>query len=121
MIKFNFERLFKAKGIDKPFTFLVNAGFSDNFATKVKNNKVKQIGLEQLEKFCIALNCAPNDLFNWVPDKDQQLPADHPLQSIRRTGKAVDLRNAFHSMKMEDLEDIEKYIKEKKKAQEKKP
>ncbi len=85
MIQYNFQRLFTIKGIIKPFAFLVKAGFSHNFATKVKNNRVNRLNLDLLERLCIALNCSPNDLMEFIPDNDKQLNPNHPLFSLQRT------------------------------------
>ena len=41
MLTFNFTRIFKARGIDKPFSYLVKVGYSDNFATRIVNNRIK--------------------------------------------------------------------------------
>ena len=34
MLRFNFEKMLKARGIEKPFSYLVNAGFSKGLAQK---------------------------------------------------------------------------------------
>jgi len=39
--------MFKARGIDKPFAFLQKAGFSDNFSSKIKNNRVSRLDLNR--------------------------------------------------------------------------
>jgi DNA-binding Xre family transcriptional regulator len=116
MLKFTFDRFFKAKGINKPYTFLIRAGFSENFATKMNNDRVKQINLVQLERLCLTFRCTPNDLFDWHPDKDLHTDEDHPLQKIRKKEKVIDMRNILHSIPMEELEEIEEFISEKRKA-----
>ena len=63
MLTYNFTRLFKARGIDKPFSYLVKAGYSPNFATGVVNNQVLRLNLTDIEKLCVLFQCTPNDLF----------------------------------------------------------
>ena len=36
MLIINFKRLFKIKGINKPYAYLTSAVFSDNFSSKKK-------------------------------------------------------------------------------------
>lgn len=113
MINFNFERVFKARGIDKPFTYLIKAGFSDNFATKIKNNRVKRIGLKELEKLCIILRCTPNDFYQWTPDANDKSYSEHPLNIIRKTDKVIDLTKTLNSIPLGELEEIEALINDK--------
>lgn len=113
MFKFTFDRFFKAKGIDKPFTFLVRAGFSENFATRVNQNRVQRIGLKELEKLCLALRCTPNDLIDWIPDQTINTDKEHPIHALRKSGKEIDLRGVLQSMTLDELEDIDVLIQEK--------
>lgn len=113
MIEYNFERIFKARGINKPFTYLVKAGFSDNFATKIKNHRVKRIGLKELEKLCVILRCTPNDFYEWTPDVDDKIDKKHPLNIIRKTDKVIDLTKTLNSVPLGELEEIEALIKDK--------
>ena len=110
MINYNFDRIFKARGIDRPFTYLTKAGFSDNFATKIKNNRVKRIGLKELEKLCILLHCTPNDFYEWIPDANSQADKDHPLQVIRQSDKVFDLTKTLNSVPLGELDKIEELI-----------
>jgi DNA-binding Xre family transcriptional regulator len=110
MINFNFDRIFKARGVDKPFTYLRKAGFSDNFATKIKNNKIRRIGFKELEKLCLLLRCTPNDLYEWTPDTDSQIDDDHPIQAIRKSEKVFDLTKTLNSIPLSDLDKIEELI-----------
>ena len=112
MIRFNFDRIFKARGIDKPFTYLTKAGFSDNFASKIKNNRIARIGLNELERLCILLHCTPNDFYEWIPDANSQADKDHPLQVIRHSDKVVDLTKTLNSVPLGELDKIEEMILE---------
>jgi DNA-binding Xre family transcriptional regulator len=116
MLKFSFDRIFKAKGIDKPYSYLTKIGFSENFATKVKNDKIKSIGLKQLERFCINFRCTPNELFDWHPDKDLFIDADHPLHTITKSERVIDMMNILHSLELDEIGEIEGVINDKLKA-----
>jgi len=116
MIQYNFDRIFKARGIERPFTYLRQAGFSDNFATKVKNNRVLRMNLKELEKLCVLLRCTPNDFFEWTPDKDLTVDGEHPIHTIRKSDKVVDITKTLNSIPLGQLDEIEQMIQEKLKA-----
>jgi DNA-binding Xre family transcriptional regulator len=113
MIRYNFDRIFKARGIERPFTFLRKAGFSDNFATKINQNKVKRLNLEEIERLCVLLKCTPNDFFEWTPDSDNQVNEDHPLNDIRRSDIVIDITKTLNSVPLGQLAEIEQMIKDK--------
>jgi DNA-binding Xre family transcriptional regulator len=113
MIQYNFDRVFRARGIERPFTYLKQAGFSDNFATKVKNNRVLRLNLKEMEKLCLILRCTPNDFCEWTKDKDTQVDSDHPINSIKRSDKVVDIIRALNSIPLGQLDEIENIINEK--------
>jgi DNA-binding Xre family transcriptional regulator len=110
MINYNFDRIFKARGVDRVFTYLTKAGFSDNFATKIKNNKIKRIGLKELEKLCILLRCTPNDFYEWIPENDSQVDKNHALHTIRKSDKVFDLTKTLNSVPLSELDKLEELI-----------
>jgi len=110
MLYFNFTRVFKARGIDKPFSYLVNHHFSDNFATSVIHNRYRKLNLDDVERLCELLLCTPNDLLQWTPDKSDVDTTIHPLASLIRTEKVMDLTRTLHSVPFEKLLEIEKLI-----------
>lgn len=111
MLTFNFSRIFKARGIDKPFSYLVKVGYSDNFATRVVNNRIKRLNLDDLEKLCELLQCTPNDLLEWIPESKDVSNNKHPLISIKRSEKVVQLTKILNSVPLDKLDDIETLIK----------
>lgn len=110
MLKYNFTRVFRAKAIDRPYTFLRKAGFSENFSSKVKNNRVNRLSLDLLERLCESIGCTPNDIMEWTPDNRSSIASNHPLNELRRTEKIFDLTAAINSLPLSKLEEIEKMI-----------
>ena len=110
MLTFNFSRIFKARGIDKPFSYLVKAGYSDNFATRITNNRIKRIDLAELEKLCELLHCTPNDLLEWIPSGKDKTNEKHPLISIKRSDKVVQLTQILNTVPLDKLSEIENLI-----------
>lgn len=110
MLSFNFTRVFTSRGIDKPFSYLVKSGYSANFATRVVNNRVSMLNLKVVEKLCTLLQCTPNDLLQWYPSKEDENNENHPLISIKRSDKVVQLTKVLNSIPLDKLNEIENMI-----------
>ena len=109
MIFFNFNRIFKIKGIVRPFSHLLKMGYSAGYATKLVNNRVNEINLTRLEKFCTDFNCTPNDILDFRPSENVLIPEDHALHSL--TKKEVNTMiiqkiNALPPDKIQQIHDI---------------
>ncbi len=113
MLKYNFDRIMKARGIQRPFTYLKKAGFSDNFATRVKNNRINRLNLESMERLCILLRCTPNDLMEWIPESKHNIDHEHPINNIKKSNKVIDITKTLNSVPLGKLEEIENLINEK--------
>ena len=111
MLTFNFSRIFKARGIDKPFSYLVKLGYSDNFATRIVNNRMQRLNLTDVEKLCELFQCTPNDLLEWIPENKDKTNDKHPLVSIKRSDKVVQLTQILNSVPLDKLSEIENVIK----------
>jgi DNA-binding Xre family transcriptional regulator len=111
MLIFNFTRIFKARGIDKPFSYLVKVGYSDNYATRIANNRIQRLNLADLEKLCELFHCTPNDLLEWIPDSRAVTDEKHPLMSIKRSNKVVQLTQMLNSVPLDKLNEIENVIR----------
>jgi len=112
MLIYNFDRIFKARGIDKPFTFLKNAGYPENFSSRIKNNKVNKLELKSLESLCLLLKCTPNDVLVWIPDSGTAVDETHPMRALKKNPNDVDMVKTINSIPIGKLELIEKLIKE---------
>lgn len=110
MLKFNFKRVFKARGIEKPFTYLVKSGYSPSFANRVVNNRVKQMNVEHIEKLCTLLQCTPNDLLEWTPDKNTVTGQSHPLSPLQRIASDGQINRILYNIPVDRLSEIEQLI-----------
>ncbi|WP_109831990.1 helix-turn-helix domain-containing protein [Reichenbachiella versicolor] len=113
MLTYNFIRVLKARGIDKPYTFLKNSGFSNNFAVRISKNQVKHVPLKQLEQLCKVLHCTPDDLMEWIPEDETSIPVDHPLHKIKRSDKMVHILKTLSNVPLDKLDEIDRLIREK--------
>ena len=99
MLKLNLGPVLSARGITKPFAYLVSIGFTYHSASVMINNpkavKVSYIGL-----LCLKLNCEPSDLFTWIPDKNNPIFENHAL---RKVGGNVD---ALFNLTFKELKEM---------------
>ncbi|GAF02320.1 helix-turn-helix domain-containing protein [Saccharicrinis fermentans] len=112
MLKYNFRRIFRARGIEKPHAYLRKAGFSVNFATKVKNNNIKRLDLKELEKLCLLLRCTPNDFMEWMPDPNTELSEKHPMNDLKKPANEVDFVKTLSEVPLGKLEELNRLLKE---------
>ena len=111
MLIFNLKRIFAARGIEKPFTYMVRRGFSDNFATSIINGRKLQLNLREVERLCELLKCTPNDLLEWTPSAEQAVQKDHPLKPLERVEKVAELNQLLNTVSMDRLTQIEAIVK----------
>ncbi len=109
MLEFSIEKVCKARGIEKPYKFLIKNGFLPATATKLSKGDVEYLRLEYIETICSLLNCTPNDLFEWTPQSKADDIEDHPLNAIRKSEK-IDLIQTIKSLPMNKLKEIESLI-----------
>ena len=111
MLYYNFTRMFKARGVERPYSLMMKAGIGSDLATRMKKNQVRILRMETLEKVCLLLHCTPNDVMEWIPDGNETGEQDQPLNTLRRTqNKVIDITRSLNSLPLNKLEEIAKYI-----------
>lgn len=110
MLKFNFPRIFKARGVDRPFAYLKDNGFSDSFASRIVHNRVERLNLTDVERICTVFQCTPNDLLEWTPSAHVTNVEQHALNPLRRTQKLASLTRLINSMPLDKLTELEAEI-----------
>lgn len=110
MLNFNLKRILEMRGVDKPFSYLVDKGFYRTVASKLVNNKVVNIKVSHIERLCRVLNCTPNDLFEWQPKENDLLGANHPLNTLIREKSAADFVRMYKEIPLDKLDKVEEFI-----------
>ncbi|MEI7595335.1 MAG: helix-turn-helix domain-containing protein [Bacteroidota bacterium] len=110
MLFFNFNRVFKARGIDKPFSYISSRGYSKGFATRIANSRIDKLNLKDIERLCEMLLCTPNDFIQWIPDSKDKDNENHPLYSLKRTTKIIELTQLLNSIPLDKLDSIHDLI-----------
>ncbi|ESU26287.1 hypothetical protein FLJC2902T_27670 [Flavobacterium limnosediminis JC2902] len=111
MLFFNFARIFKLKGINRPFSYLTSIGYSANYATKLTKNRVMEINLVRLEKFCRDFNCTPNDILDFRPYQNDTIPNDHALHTLTKKEISNEITAKINALPIEKIQQIHDIIK----------
>ena len=98
------DYIFEARGIDKPYRFLVKAGFTPHSANVLVHDNLRMVKLDHLEILCEKLNCELNDLLLWTPDKNNPVSANHPLRNL--SAKPSGQINAFRDLPYKELKEL---------------
>ena len=98
MLIFNLGPIFKARGIERPYSFLVKSGISHTSAINILNSQTRSFKLEHVEILCNVLNCEPNDLLAWIPNKNQQNTENSPLNKLKQTTTGVSIQETIAAM-----------------------
>ncbi len=114
MLTLDLKPICKLRGIDRPYSFLVKAGISPQSATKIVNSNTRVFRLDHIEIICDKLNCTPNDLISWSPDKDSTLPDNHSLTKLKRDKNSFQLMDTLKTIPLEQLNQIASLINQQK-------
>ena len=117
MLFINLHPIFKARGIEKPYTFLVKAGISPSSANKLLKYNTFVFRLDHIELLCRVLICEPNDLLIWKPDPAHNLDKNHPLYKLIGQETTEDLQETLSKMSYKELKQTTKTIIEQKTAE----
>ncbi|HQU83039.1 MAG TPA: helix-turn-helix transcriptional regulator [Pyrinomonadaceae bacterium] len=112
MLKFNPKRIFDMRGIYKTTNFFVKLGFGYAKASRFLENKSQFVKIKDIEKICIALNCTPNDLFEWKPDANTVLPETHSLNALEKREQTKNLQELVKDIPSHKLALIEQLLNE---------
>jgi len=104
MLVFNVNRVLALRGIDAPFAFLVRIGLTRSIAFNLTNYAVANVKIAHLEKICRALNCTPNDLFEWQADEQNVLGENHALNALKRNNSAQEMSRILKDIPIDKLE-----------------
>lgn len=84
MLKFYIKEVLKVKGYKPNTHILQRMGLRYTAANRLIKGETRSLTLDHLEMLCVFLNCTPNDILNFSSDSDNQLNADHPLNSLSK-------------------------------------
>lgn len=112
MLKWNFTRMCKMRGIEKPYSFFIKLGISHTVASNMATNKTDKILLRHLNTVCIALNCTPDDLMEWIPGSKAQDKPNTALFTLKPDTKSDDAAALLRALPASKLEELAKLLRE---------
>ncbi len=110
MLYLNIKRVLRLRGIEKPNQFIINLGFAPATARNILRNSVWRMDFAHLERFCLALNCTPNDLLEWMPE-NQPNAETQALFKLKREG-TEDLSKLLNTLPIEQFDKITEILRE---------
>ncbi len=84
MLKLNLSRLFNERGISQPCIYLIKHNIPRHTAQRILSGEHTHLHFTHVETLCKALVCTPNDLLEYIPDKEEGLLENHPLKALKR-------------------------------------
>ncbi|GAA4211148.1 hypothetical protein GCM10022289_39650 [Pedobacter jeongneungensis] len=114
MLILNLIPIFVARGIERPSTYLIKAGFSAHSAHYLLHGKTRSVRLDHIEKLCKLLICEPSDLFVWYPEKNENIPDTHPITRLKKPEINESITNLIADLPFKQLAAVAAAIKEKK-------
>jgi DNA-binding Xre family transcriptional regulator len=113
MLSLNLLPIFKARGIERPYSFLVKAGLTPHTANSLLNSRTRIFRLDHIEKLCLILNCEPNELLVWHPNKNEVITDNHPMIRLKHDESTdLDLKETLSKMSYRELKSLSTKIKE---------
>lgn len=106
MLTVNLGPIFKARGIDNPYYFLTQEGFTAPTAKKMVNGTSPTLKMKHIERLCASLYCTPNELFLYTPDKKAKLSATHPLNILSGELEDFKLKETLTQLPLSQLKEI---------------
>ena len=110
MLSLHLTPIFKARGINKPHSFLVKNGFSNFTATTLLSTGTRVFRLSYIEMLCSILVCEPNDLLLFTPDKGKQYSPNNPLLNLASDDSNANWPAALATMPFKELKEATKSI-----------
>ena len=96
--------MMRARGIRQPFAYLRNAGLPLGAVRKITNGTYARPPLDHIEKLCLVLQCTPNDILRWLPDKGQ--PGDVPLKELSLPDEHLEFLSTLQALPIDALKEL---------------
>lgn len=112
MLKFNPKNIFLLRGIEKTTAFMVKLGMDYSTASRFLKSKSRFVKVKDIEKLCVALNCTPNDLFEWKAGENTILPETHSLNALQRNETVKNLQQMIKDVPSNKLALVENLLDE---------
>ncbi len=113
MLVFNLLRVLEMKGITNPLSFFSSIGYSRWTAYRMMRNDFTSFTPDKIERICFALNCTPNDLFQYKSAKGKSLPENHALHALVRADADHSVKDILQGLPLETIIEMVEQAKKK--------
>ena len=103
MLYLNLAPIFAARGIERPYSYLVKAGFTHHTAFNLLSSNTRSFRLDHIEALCRILVCEPNDLLAWKPEPNVHYPSQNPLEKLRPNSSETVLNTTLATLPFSEL------------------
>jgi DNA-binding Xre family transcriptional regulator len=110
MLVFNLKEVLLARQIERPYSFLVKAGFTSHTANDLIHSYSRNFSLDHIEKLCEILHCEPNDLLVYKPNANNKVTADHPLNKLLAKNIDFNWHQTLKTLPLEKLKEVAEFI-----------
>ncbi len=110
MLIWDFIKVFKMRGIRRPYSYLRSIGFSHSLAHRIGTNKIDKLSLDNLEKLCEHLKCTPHDFLVWKPRKAQAEDEHHALRILLPDKSGTRAANLLKKLTLEQIRKLERKV-----------
>ena len=111
MLYINLKRVMRLRGVENHYKMLLDLGFAPATARNLLGNAVRRISFKHLERLCLALNCTPNDVLQWLPPDNQATPEAQALIKLKRN-QDEDISKLLNTLPMEKFEQIAEILQD---------
>lgn len=112
MLVLNLKPILAARGIERPYSFLVKAGFTRNTAYNLLHSNTWIFRLAHIEKLCLLLNCTPNELLLWRKNNNELVDENHPITALKKPAITPNnWQQVLQQVSLQDLLKITEFIK----------
>ena len=111
MLVWDFNKVFKMRGIEKPIKWLRALGVSRRLASKIANNQCDKLSLYHLELLCEHLKCTPHDFMLWKPLKAQAENEHHALRILLPDKTGTRTANLLKKLTLVQIRELEKLLR----------
>ena len=115
MLTLNLTPIFRARGIQKPYSFLVKAGLSPHSANIILSSRTRIFRLDHIELLCNVLNCEPNDLLKWTPENGKIYAENNSLNKLIQAEPETTIQETITSIPYKELKELTKTFNNKEK------
>jgi DNA-binding Xre family transcriptional regulator len=118
MIRINLQHVLWLKNAPNARKYFVSKGINSTTAYRYARMTNRRFTFKELEVLCLIFDCTPNDIFEWIPEREHA-GQGYALEKLIRTYEEESLMSAIANLPMEELVDVKRYILEKRKASKK--